>query len=103
MGKTKASWAPRWERLMPGAGRPEAGGREGLWPGRAGLLACWLPGARVTRLPGPTGTHNSPSSLASPSPWQSWAQEGAACCDFLPSLKNLRDLLQGHFRRGWGT
>lgn len=101
MGKTKASWAPRWERLMPGAGRPAAARDCG--PAGQGSLRAGFPGARVTRLPGPTGTHNSPSSLASPSPWQSWAQEGAACCDFLPSLKNLRDLLQGHFRRGWGT
>lgn len=62
----------------------------GVWPGQAGLLVCWLPGARVTQLPGPTGTHNSSPSLASPSPWQSWAQEGATCCDFLPSFKTYK-------------
>lgn len=42
MGKTKASWAPGWERPMPGAGRP-AGAWEG-GPARQGSLRAGFPG-----------------------------------------------------------
>lgn len=84
MGKTKASWAPRWERLMPGAGRPAAARDCG--PAGQGSLHAGFPGQRSLGSRAPQGPTTRPPAWPPRAPGRARPRRGPlAVTSFLVS------------------